>query len=244
MGDNRIVFKGSFTVVGGFVQSGTVTGFELYDKTVKVMVGGDYSLTVNAILKAHDAAVADDYTVFYSTFFAEVREIGSDETDHMYGSTISGKFFGEGGDDFLYGDVGNEVMKGGLGDDWLEGRGKQDKLFGNEGADTFAFTNADENNNPGAGFAVHRVKDFDPDEDKIFLDVGRFAAIDVGPLDASEFGVGRRAKSPDQNLVFRKKTGDLFYDEDGTGDIKKVQIAELEPGLKLKAFHFEADFVS
>ncbi len=135
----------------------------------------------------------------------------------MYGSTISGKFFGEGGDDFLYGDVGNEVMKGGLGDDWLEGRGKQDKLFGNEGADTFAFTNADENNNPGAGFAVHRIKDFDPDEDKIFLDVGRFTAIDPGPLDASEFGVGRRAKSPDQNLVFRKKTGDLFYDEDGTG---------------------------
>ena len=51
-------------------------------------------------------------------------------------------------------------------------------------------------------------------------------------------------RPPDEHFIFRKKTGDLFYDEDGNGGVKKVQIAELEPGLKLKAYHFDADFVA
>ena len=34
--------------------------------------------------------MADDYTVFYPTFFAEVREVGSADTDRMYGSTETG----------------------------------------------------------------------------------------------------------------------------------------------------------
>ena len=221
-----------------------MTGFDLYDGAVKVMTASGYSLSVSEILKAHDAAVADDYTIFYPTFFAEVRVVGSAETDHMYGSTETGRFLGEGGDDFLYGGPGSEAMKGGAGDDWVEGRGKQDKLFGNEGADTFAFTNADENNYPGAGFSIHRIRDFNPEEDTIFLDVARFTAIDAGPLDPSEFGSSRKAKTADQHFIFRKKTGDLFYDEDGKGGVKKVQIAELDKGLKLKAYHFDADFVA
>jgi Ca2+-binding RTX toxin-like protein len=241
---HKVVFTGTFSVVGGIVQDGTVTGFELFDGAVKVMTGSGYALSDEAILKAHDAAIADDYTVFYPTFFREVREVGSPDSDRMYGATEQGKFLGMAGDDFLYGDTGNEVMKGGLGDDWVEGRGRGDKLFGNEGADTFAFTNVENLETPTGVFAVHRVKDFDPKEDTIFLDVGRFTAIDPGPLDKPEFGLGGKAETPDEHFLFKRKTGDLFYDEDGTGTIGKVQIAELEPGLKLKAFHFEADFVA
>lgn len=244
MSTTRVVFSGTFDVLNGTVQDGTVTGFEVYVANVKVMTGSGYALSDEAILKAHDAAIADDYTVFYPTFFREVREIGSADVDHMYGSIENGKFFGMAGDDFLYGGPGNEVMKGGLGDDWVEGRGAADKLFGDAGADIFAFTNADKNNDPTAEFFVHRIKDFDVGEDTIFLDVGRFTAIDAGPLDRSEFGIGRRAESPDEHFFFRKSTGDLFYDEDGAGGTKKVLIAELEPGLKLKPHHFDADFVS
>jgi Ca2+-binding RTX toxin-like protein len=240
----KVVLLGTFNVVNGFVQGGTVTGFDLYDGAVKVMTGSGYAISYNAILKAHDAAIADNYTVFYPTFFSEVRSLGSPDSDRMYGATEAGKFLGMAGDDFLYGDTGNEVMKGGLGNDWVEGRGAADKLFGNEGADIFAFTNADVNNDPSAVFGVHRIKDFDPKEDTIFLDVGRFAAIDAGPLDTSEYGVGRKAGSADEHFVFWKKTGDLYYDEDGTGKAKKVLIAEFDPGLKLKAHHFDADFVS
>ena len=158
---NKVVFTGTFSVVGGVVQDGTVTGFDLFDGAVKVMTGSGYALSDEAILKAHDAAIADDYTVFYPTFFSEVRAVGSADTDRMYGATEKGKFLGMAGDDFLYGDTGNEVMKGGLGDDWVEGRGAADKLFGDEGADTFAFTNADKGNDPTAEFSVHRIKDFD-----------------------------------------------------------------------------------
>ncbi len=244
MSTTRVVFAGNFTVLGGVVQDGIATGFEVYVANVKVLTGSGYALSDETVLKAHDAAVADDYTVFYPIFFREVREIGSPDSDRMYGSTEAGKFLGMAGDDFLYGDGGNEVMKGGLGNDWVEGRGAADKLFGNEGADTFALTNVDKNNDPSANFAVHRIKDFDPLEDLIFLDIGRFTVIDPGPLDKSEFGIGRRAGTPDEHFFFKRKTGDLFYDEDGTGTIKKVLIAELEPGLKLKALHFDADFVA
>ena len=238
----RIVFTGTFDVVNGIVDDGMVTGFDLFNGTVKVMTGSGYPLSDDAILKAHDAAIDDDYTVFYPTFFSAVREVGSAETDRMYGSTEEGKFLGMAGNDFLYGSIGNEVMKGGLGDDWLEGRGASDTLFGGEGADTFAFTYADKGNDPTAEFFVHRIKDFDPREDLIFLDVARFTAIDPGPLDKSEYGIGRRAGSKDEHFIFRKKTGDLFYDADGTGKIKKVLVAELDPGIKLKAHHFDAEF--
>jgi Ca2+-binding RTX toxin-like protein len=244
MSTTRVVFTGSFDVVGGFVQDGTVTGFAVYVGTAKVLSGSGFALSDEAILKAHDAAIADDYTVFYPTFFREVRVIGSADTDRMYGSTEKGKFFGKAGDDFLYGGPGSEVLRGGLGDDWVAGRGATDKLFGGDGTDTFAFTNADKGNDPTAEFSVHRIKDFDPGEDIIFLDVGRFTAIDPGPLDKSEYGIGRRAGSPDEHIFFRKKTGDLYYDEDGTGQIKKVLIAELEPGLNLKAHHFDVGFES
>jgi Ca2+-binding RTX toxin-like protein len=238
---NRVVFTGTFEVVGGVVQDGIATGFEVFHGTTKVMTGSGYSLSDDAILRAAAAAQADDYTIFYPTFFKEVREIGSADTDHMYGSTKSGKFFGMGGNDFLYGGLGKEVMKGGTGDDWLEGRGKQDKLFGNAGADTFAFTSVEGLNASGA---VHRIKDFSPGEDKIFLDAGRFTAIDPGPLDKSEFGIGGRAETRKEHILYKKSTGALFYDEDGKGGISKVQFAELKPDLKLKASHFEADFIS
>jgi Ca2+-binding RTX toxin-like protein len=244
MSTTRVVFTGSFIVLGGVVQDGVVTGFDVFVANVKVLTGSGYSLTDNAILKARDAAVADDYTIFYSTFFREVLEVGSADTDRMYGSTKAGKFLGLGGDDFLYGGPGAEVMKGGDGNDWVEGRGLGDKLFGNAGADIFALTNVDKNNDPAAVFAVHRIKDFDRKEDTIFLDAARFTAIDSGPLDKSEFGWGRKAETPEQHFVFRRKTGDLFYDGDGLGGAKKVLIAELDPGLKLRAHHFDADFVA
>jgi Ca2+-binding RTX toxin-like protein len=244
MSSIRIEFTGTFEVLGGVVQDGTVTGFELFHGAVKVMTGSGYALSDEAILKAHDAAMVDNYTLFYATFFSEVHAFGSADSDRMYGASEKGKFFGMAGDDFLYGATGNEVMKGGAGNDWVEGRGGTDKLFGNSGADIFAFTNADKNNDPTAEFFVQRIRDFDPAEDTIFLDVGRFTAIDAGPLDRSEYGIGRRADSPDEHFFFRKSKGYLFYDEDGTGSIKKVLIAELDPGLKLKAHHFDADFVS
>jgi Ca2+-binding RTX toxin-like protein len=244
MSSVRVEFTGSFDVVGGFVDDGIVTGFDVYVGTVKVMTGTGFALSDEAILKAHDAAKVDDYTVFYRTFFNQVRVVGSQDSDRMYGSTEKGKFFGMAGDDFLYGDVGSDVMKGGLGNDWVEGRGATDKLFGNEGADIFAFTNADKNNDPAAEFFVHRIRDFDVGEDTIFLDVGRFTAIDAGPLDKSEFGIGKKAKTPEEHFFFKKKTGELYYDDDGSGGIKKVLIAELDKGLKLKAHHFDADFVA
>jgi Ca2+-binding RTX toxin-like protein len=241
---HRVVFTGSFKAFGDVVQNGTVTGFALYDGDTRLMTGSGFDLTDDAVLEAREGAIADDYTVFYPVFFDRVREIGSALSDRLYGSTEKGKFLGMDGDDFIYGDEGRDVMKGGNGDDWVEGRGGSDRLFGDDGSDTFAFTNADRNHDPGADFAVHRIEDFDPGEDRIFLDAGRFTALDPGPLAVAAIARGRRADAPEEHVIFHRKTGELFYDEDGAGGTKKILFAELDPGLKLKAHHFEVDFVA
>jgi len=239
----RVVFTGDFAVLNGVVQSGTATEFAVYKGAVKVMSGTGFSLSATQILNAADGAKEQQsggYLKFYGTFFGDVREVGSGDTDHMYGSTRSGKFLGKGGDDFLYGGPGKEVMRGGEGNDWVEGRGKADKLFGNRGDDTFAFTSAQ-------GFGpdgVDIIKDFAVKHDTIFLDAGLFSALVPGPLAKAAFHIGGKAKTGDQHVIYKAGTGGLFYDEDGSGGAKKVQIAELDPGLKLKAHHFDVDFVA
>ncbi len=241
--ENKIVFKGSFTVVGSTAEGGTATGFDLYHGAVKLMTGSGYDLPYNLLLDAANAAELDHFTFFYSVFFSRVREVGSAMGDFMYGSMEKGKFYGNGGDDFMYGGPGKDVFHGGDGDDWLEGRGKLDKLFGDAGADTFAFTNADKNNDPAAEFAIYRVRDFSPGEDTIFLESARFPALVPGVLDHSVFGTGHRAETAEEHVIYRKSDGALFYDDDGAGGGKKVMIGELSPHLKLHASDFEAGLI-
>ena len=240
-GGAKVVFTGTFVLDGGVVDRGTVTGFDVYKGDVKVMTGSGYLLTVKDVLAAASGAADEEdggYFAFYGTFFGQVREVGTSGTDHMYGSTVKGKFLGKGGDDFLYGGPGRDVMKGGKGSDWVEGRGKVDKLFGDGGSDTFAFTAADDIG------AVHIVKDFNDRKDTFFLDAGRFTELDPGPLAKSAFAIGRKAKDAEDRIIYDKESGNLFYDSDGNGSARKVKFAELDPGLKLKAHHFDIDFVA
>ena len=92
--------------------------------------------------------------------------------------------------------------------------------------------------------AVHRIADFSVKHDMIFLDAGLFEALTPGPLAKTAFHVGGQADTADQHVLFKKGSGGLYYDEDGSGGAKKIQIAELDSGLKLKAHHFTVDFVA
>ena len=44
----KVIFKGTFTVLGGVVQDGTVSGFEVFNGAVKVMTGSGYALSDKA----------------------------------------------------------------------------------------------------------------------------------------------------------------------------------------------------
>jgi Ca2+-binding RTX toxin-like protein len=243
-GGVRVVFHGNFVVDGnGVAQSGTATGFSVFQDDTKLMLGEDYFLSVERILKAADAAAEDDFLIFYAAFYTSVRQIGSADGNNMHGSLSTGEMYGKGGNDNLYGSKGKELIKGGNGDDWIEGRGKVDNLFGGKGADTFAFTNVKVTASDGDPFAVHRVRDFSTKHDSIFLDGERFTALDNGPLDDSTFGYGGRAETRKEHIFLKKKTGELFYDEDGSGKAEKVLFAKFEPGVVLTADHFEVGIV-
>ncbi|MHC5609678.1 MAG: hypothetical protein ACYTXA_01240 [Nostoc sp.] len=50
---------------------------------------------------------------------------------------------------------------------------------------------------------------------------------------ANKFVIGTAATTSSQRFIYNKGNGFLFFDQDGTGAIAKIQIATLNTGLSL-----------
>ena len=59
-----------------------------------------------------------------------------------------------------------------------------------------------------------------------------------GALSGKAFWAGTKAHDADDRIVYNKKTGALYYDDDGSGAHAMVQIAKLSKNLKLTAKDF------
>ncbi len=86
---------------------------------------------------------------------------GDDQVEGGAGHDI---LYGNDGNDSLGGGAGHDIVSGGNGSDFLDGGPGNDTLVGGLGEDFFTFTVAD-----GSTDVIH---DFNPDEDKLILDVG------------------------------------------------------------------------
>ncbi|KQT45622.1 hypothetical protein ASG52_15880 [Methylobacterium sp. Leaf456] len=132
--------------------------------------------------------------------------------------------------------IGNEFgqsLIGNAGANSLEGKGGNDVLTGGNGADTFIFASA-----LGAG-NVDRITDFSA-VDTIRLSKSFFAAIAPGQLKANELKDIAKAKvDADDHVLYDSRTGDLFYDADGSGKAAAVKFAVLDN----KAAITHADFL-
>ena len=62
--------------------------------------------------------------------------------------------------------------------------------------------------------------------------------LDLGRGMARAVEVGTKADDRDDYLIYNKKTGVLYYDADGSGSAKQVEIAKLSKNLKMN----EKDF--
>jgi hypothetical protein len=135
---------------------------------------------------------------------------------------------GNGLDNFIRGSDGKTVLKGQAGDDTLAGGLGRDFLVGGKDADRFFFDTALGKGN------VDRITDFKAGNDRIVLEAGIFSGLELGALDKDAFRKidkkNPKVKDADDRILYAKKTGALFYDEDGKGGAKAVKFAVIEDG--------------
>lgn len=158
--------------------------------------------------------------------------VGDDPID---GGTANDKLSGGAGNDTLLGGTGIDVLRGDDGADTLKGGPGKDTLIGGAGADVFVFDTL----TVSADRDV--IKDFTHGEDHIQLARSVFTALAgdaAGPLPTGEFVVGTKALTASQHLIYNAATGALFYDDDGSGAHKGVQIAVLANHASLDANDF------
>ncbi len=85
---------------------------------------------------------------------------------------------------------------------------------------------------------VDTIKKFASGKDKFLLDDDIFTNIAPGKLSGSAFHKGTSAADADDRIIYDKKSGALYYDQDGLGGVAQVQFAKLDGGPKLKASDF------
>jgi len=140
-------------------------------------------------------------------------------------------------------DVEKEDVKGGTGDDKVKGGSKDDKiggglgkdvLTGGKGKDAFIFTTKASKAN------ADTVTDFNVKDDSIHLDNAVFTKLgkkgsEKSPVKMSKdfFTIGTKAKDKNDYVVYDNKKGVLYYDADGSGKGKQVEIATFSNKAKL-----------
>ncbi|MDB5524435.1 MAG: cya 6 [Rhizobium sp.] len=137
-------------------------------------------------------------------------------------------------DFYASGGKGNDTMIAGGSDTLLNGGLGNDVLTGGKGADDFKFDtvlDGKKNLDTIIGFK-HGVDDID-------LSPTLFDAIGSA-LEATELHFGTKAKDKNDFLIFDKASGELFYDEDGSGKKHSaIEFAEVTGKVTLNI----ADFI-
>lgn len=142
------------------------------------------------------------------------------------------------------GSTGDDIIMGGKGKDKIGGGLTKDVLIGGKGRDTFVFS--------GLKKLVKKhkdlVKDYNVKQDRIWLENDMFKAnkslykaikkgTDLRPkkLKNSFFSLDE-AKDANDYFVYDTQKRVLYYDKDGSGSAKAVDIASFKNNKALKGF--------
>ncbi|MBL0403126.1 hypothetical protein JKG68_04030 [Microvirga aerilata] len=133
----------------------------------------------------------------------------------LTGNTLANTIIGNAGTNKLNGGLGNDQLNGGL------------------GKDVFVFdTKANKTTN------VDKILDFSSDsfwlENKVFTKLGAGTASKPKKFKSDMFVQNNKAKDAEDRIVYDKKTGNLYYDQDGTGSKAQVKIATIANKAVLK----------
>jgi len=129
-------------------------------------------------------------------------------------------------DNIITGNVGKNTIRGGEGNDTISGGAGSDKLYGGTGSDVFVF----DASKPSKSKNLDTIYDYKAADDTIWLDnkyltkLGKGSEASPGKLNKKFFTIGDKAKDKNDYLVYSKKTKTLYYDADGSGSKKAVEI--------------------
>ncbi len=147
--------------------------------------------------------------------------LGGNGNDNLYGGDGNDYLDGGNDNDTLYGGDGNDILIGGNGNDLLVGGKGRDFLTGGNGSDRFYLSDT-----CTGGFDT--ITDFKVGQDTILISKSEFGLSQaLGTLDLGLFRLGSSAITASDRLIYDQTTGNLFFDEDGVGNLAKVQIAQL-----------------
>ncbi len=141
---------------------------------------------------------------------------------------------GNAGNDKLYGGAGNDKLYGDAGNDTLYGSSGIDTLYGGSGSDIFVM-----NTKPSKTSNLDTVGDFSVRYDSFWFDNAIFKKLGSGSATSPRrvnkefFITGTAAKERDDYLIYNKKTGVLYYDADGSGSGRAVEVVKLAKYLGL-----------
>lgn len=153
--------------------------------------------------------------------------------ENATGGSGHDKLIGNSAGNILKGGAGNDTLYGSSGIDYLSGGPGNDLLTGGSAKDIFIF------NAPLGAGNVDRITDFTVTSDIIRLDDAIFTKLNRGGLSETAFVIGTRAREADDRIIYNNKTGDLFYDPDGTGAAAPIRFAVLSKNLTMTALDFE-----
>ena len=199
--------------------------------------GGRFALNGNSLVVADGGKLDFEQSTSHSVTvkatdqtgrFVEQRiaiAVSDVATESLKGSSGNDVFVGGGNADQFDGAFGDDKLSGGLGNDILTG---------DKGRDIFVFdTGLNKKTN------VDKIVDFNHRDDTIHLAKSVFSKIaKKGVLSSKAFWVGDKAHDASDRIVYNKKTGALFYDQDGNGAKAAVQFATLPKKLALAANDF------
>jgi Ca2+-binding RTX toxin-like protein len=168
---------------------------------------------------------------------------GNDTINGLGGNdTINGQdgpdsLVGGDGNDSILGGLGQDTLEGGAGNDTLYGGGDLDFIMGGAGADHFYVS---------VYPASDAIGDFASGVDKIRLDgavfqnVGASGNFVVGDERFYSAPLATEAHDSTDRVIYNSVTGDLYYDEDGTGSAPASYIATLQNGASESGSTFAA----
>ncbi|AFZ32023.1 Hemolysin-type calcium-binding region [Gloeocapsa sp. PCC 7428] len=165
--------------------------------------------------------------------------IGSNGSDIIVGTDFNDLILGLAGADIITGDGGNDTIRGGAGADILDGDSGRDLLIGGTGNDTLAGGSgrdtltgglgADRFNFDSPNEGTDIITDFIAADDTIVVSPRNFGGgLKPGEtIKPHQFRLGTAAGDPSDRFIYDRKSGALYFDRDGIGPSKQIQLATI-----------------